>query len=71
MKESEKLLLRVNEAAELASVSRTTAYTLVASGEWPSITIGRSRRVPAHALRAWITKREQEGLEAAGGPIDA
>src|SRR5207249_1018575 len=42
----DKLLLRVEEAAALASVSRTTGYELVASGQWPSVQIGRARRVP-------------------------
>jgi excisionase family DNA binding protein len=60
----EKLLLRVDEAAELASVSRTTGYELVASGQWPSITIGRARRVPLDGLRAWIARQAQEQSEA-------
>ena len=54
----DKLLLRVEEAAALASVSRTTGYELVASGQWPSVQIGRARRVPLDGLREWIeTKR--------------
>ena len=44
----ERLLLRPHEAAEL----RSTVYELIASGAIPSITIGRSRRVPLEALRA-------------------
>lgn len=52
----EKLLLRVSEAAELASVSRTTAYQLIASGEWPVVHIGSARRVPLAALRDWVEK---------------
>ncbi len=50
----ERLLLRVDEAAELASISRALAYRLVATGTWPSVTIGRSRRVPLEGLRAWV-----------------
>lgn len=59
----EKLLLRVSEAAELASVSRTTAYQLIASGEWPVVRIGSARRVPLAGLRAWVEARTQ-GAEA-------
>ena len=55
----EKLLLRITEAAELASVGRATAYELVARGEWPSIAIGRSVRVPLQDLRDWIEDRKR------------
>ena len=50
----EKLLLRVAEAAELASVGRTTAYQLIASGEWPVVRVGSAVRVPLAGLRAWV-----------------
>ncbi len=50
----EKLLLRVAEAAELASVSRTKAYELLACGEWPSVRVGTAVRVPLAGLRAWV-----------------
>lgn len=50
----EKLLLRVTEAAELASVGRTTAYHLIASGAWPVVRIGSAVRVPLAGLRAWV-----------------
>lgn len=53
----ERLLLRISEAAELAGVGRTTAYALVASGEWPSVTIGRAVRVPLAGLREWVAMR--------------
>jgi excisionase family DNA binding protein len=53
----EKLLLTVPEAAVLASVGRSTGYQLVADGEWPSILIGRSVRVPVAGLKAWVEQR--------------
>ena len=37
----DRLLLRVEEAAHLLAISRTKAYALVATGELPSVTIGR------------------------------
>ena len=55
----EKLLVRVTEAAELASVGRARAYELVARGEWPSVVIGRSVRVPLQDLRDWIEQRKR------------
>lgn len=46
----EALLLTVNEAAAVLRVSRSTAYGLVRSGKLKSIEVGRSRRIPRHAL---------------------
>jgi excisionase family DNA binding protein len=57
----EPLLLRVEEAAGLASLGRSKAYEMVASGEWPSVAIGRCRRVPLDGLRRWV---EQQAAEA-------
>ncbi len=63
----EKLLLRVNEAAELASVGRTKAYELISSGAWPVVRVGSAVRVPLAGLRAWVeaqTKAGQTGTES-------
>lgn len=57
----EKLLLRVTEAAELASVSRTTAYELIAAGAWPSVRVGTALRVPLVGLRAWVEAQTMAG----------
>jgi len=32
-------------------------YELIAAGEVPSVTIGRSRRIPVAELRRWIEAR--------------
>ncbi len=64
----EKLLLRVPEAAELASVGRTTAYELIASGAWPVVRVGSAVRVPLAGLRAWVeaqTKAAELGPDPA------
>ncbi len=47
-------LLRINEAAEYAAIGRTVAYRLIGRGDWPTVVIGRSRRVPVKDLDAWI-----------------
>ncbi len=57
----ERLLLRPHEAAELLGLGRSTVYELIASGAIPSITIGRSRRVPLEALRAWVRAQTDAG----------
>ncbi|MFF2144424.1 helix-turn-helix domain-containing protein [Kitasatospora sp. NPDC058190] len=51
--------LTVEEAARRLGVGRTTMYALVASGEVPSVTIGRLRRVPAEALKEYVAARTQ------------
>jgi len=49
-----RMLVRVEEAARLCSISRSRMYELVAAGEVPSLSIGRSRRIPLDGLQAWI-----------------
>ncbi|MFJ5608223.1 helix-turn-helix domain-containing protein [Streptomyces sp. NPDC093221] len=46
--------LTVEEAARRLSVGRTTMYALLTSGEIPSVTIGRLRRIPAEALNEYV-----------------
>lgn len=43
-------LVEVMEAAAWLSVSRSTVYSLMESGELPYVKIGASRRVPKQAL---------------------
>ncbi len=49
-------LLRVEEAAERLGLGRTKAHELVYKGVLPSVTIGRSRRIPVNALQAFVDK---------------
>ena len=55
------LLYTAEEAAELLRLSRSRIYELLASGMLPSLTIGRSRRIPADALRAWVEAQTGTG----------
>lgn len=52
-----KRLIRVSEAAEILSLGRSKAYEMAASGELPTIKVGRSIRVPVEALDPWIHER--------------
>jgi excisionase family DNA binding protein len=54
-------LLRVEEAAKWLGLSRTKAYELVYRGTLPSVTIGRSRRVPMAALVAFVDRLLENG----------
>lgn len=51
------VLLRVSEAARLLSISRSTAYQLVAARAIPTVRIGRSVRIPRKQLDQWINDR--------------
>ena len=50
----DKLLLRPSETAEILGLGKSKTYELIAKGEIPSVKIGRSVRVPADKLRAWV-----------------
>ncbi len=55
---TEKLLLKVEEAAEALSVSVRTLRYLIANGEVaPVVHIGRSLRIPTATLRAFVETR--------------
>jgi excisionase family DNA binding protein len=56
----DRLLLRVEEAAEYLSLGRSKTYQLVATGELPVVRIGRSVRVPAAALRRWVEQQAEQ-----------
>ena len=53
---SDVLLLRPVQVAELLNVSRSKVYELIAAGKLPSVRLegGRLIRVPYKALREWI-----------------
>lgn len=55
--EIKKLLLKPSEAFKAMSIGRSTGYALIASGELPSIRIGRAVRVPVDALKQWVERQ--------------
>jgi excisionase family DNA binding protein len=55
----EHRLLRAEEVAKRLAIGKATAYMLMASGELPTVRIGKSVRVSDSALNAWIEKRTQ------------
>jgi excisionase family DNA binding protein len=50
----EPLLVRVEEAARILSLSRSTIYELLDRGELPSVRCGAARRIPLAALHTWV-----------------
>jgi excisionase family DNA binding protein len=59
------LLLTPEQAFHLIGVGRSHGYKLLASGEIPSLKIGRLRRVPRVALEQWVADSMQTGNLAA------
>ena len=65
MATEDQLLYTPEGAAAKLAQGRTTVYALMASGELRSVKIGRSRRIPAEALREYVTKLLHAGPGAA------
>jgi excisionase family DNA binding protein len=55
----EPLLVRVEEAARMLSLSRSTIYEMLDAGELPSVRHGTARRIPVAALREWVVQHTQ------------
>lgn len=65
MATANRLLFTPEHAADKLDVGRTTVYALMATGELRSVKIGRSRRVPAAALEAYVNRLVGKGSSAA------
>lgn len=61
----QKLLYTPEEAFEALGISRAQGFKMFATGELPSIKIGRLRRIPVEWLQAWVQKQvdEQVGVQ--------
>lgn len=57
---AEVKFLTVAEVAELMRVSKMTVYRLVHSGELTAVRVGRSFRVPEHAVHTYLREAFQE-----------
>ncbi|MCH5674255.1 helix-turn-helix domain-containing protein [Streptomyces gilvus] len=54
-------LLTVPQVMKRLQLGRTTVYDLIRTRQLPSITLGRARRIPTHALTDFIqTRLDQE-----------
>lgn len=56
MSEDTQLLLSPERAADRMDVGRSKIFELMATGELESVRIGRSRRIPLDALKAYIER---------------
>jgi excisionase family DNA binding protein len=62
-KDSDKLLLSVDEAARLLSIGRSHLYDHLLRGSLRSVRIGRSRRIAARDLEAFIEGLLQDSAD--------
>jgi excisionase family DNA binding protein len=60
----QRLLLRIPEVAETLGIGRTKIYEMIATGELPTIRVGRAVRISVSTLQKWVEEREQQGLSA-------
>jgi len=51
-----RVLYRIDEAADLLSVSRSRVYELIRSGQLRTVTVGKSHRVPARSLDEYVAR---------------
>jgi excisionase family DNA binding protein len=51
-----RVLYRIDEAAELLSVSKSRVYELVRSGQLRTVKVGKSHRVPARSLDEYVSR---------------
>ena len=54
-----RILLTIDQAASALEISRSHIYSLLMTGDLPSIKIGRSRRILAGALELWARERQE------------
>ena len=57
------LLLTVSQTARLLNIGSTKVRMLMSSGALHKVHIGRSVRIPAASLQAWLKQCEQREVE--------
>ena len=55
------LLYKPEQAAEALAIGRSAVYEAMRRGELESVLIGRSRRIPAAAVEAYVARLRGEG----------
>ena len=52
------------EVASFLGLGRDKTYALLASGQLPSVKLGRTYRTPRKALEEWLERRATESLSS-------
>ena len=56
----DRVLLRPEEGAEAAGVSRSFFFKLLADGSIRSIKVGRLRRIPLSEIERWVSQQLEQ-----------
>ena len=67
MCDSDRLLLRVEQAAQLAAISRSHAYVMIQTGQWPCVRMNSAVRIPHAWLQRWVDQQIAEWEETRAG----
>lgn len=59
------LLYKPEAAAAALGIGKTKVFELISSGQLETVRIGRSRRIPADALEAYVARLRSSGAPAA------
>ena len=59
--------LNPSQAAQLAGIGRTRVYELMASGDLPSIKLGKRRLIRRQAVLDWLARLESQAVAAGHG----
>ncbi len=54
-----RVLHRPQEVAEMLGISKATVYHLAASGQIPSVRVGKALRISREAIDRWIQDQER------------
>ena len=65
---TDRVLLRVDEAAQMLSLGRSTLYAMAAAGTIPTVRVGRSLRIPREELNRWIDQRTEQAIDLDARP---
>lgn len=55
-------ILTAQDISKILKVSRATAYEIMERDDFPTIRIGRSKRVMAHEFMAWLSNKTDKRL---------
>lgn len=58
---AQPLLVRIEEAARLLCLGRSTVYEMIYKGDIASVKYGSARRIPLAAIEQWIREHTQHG----------
>jgi excisionase family DNA binding protein len=63
VEEQGRLLVRIMEAADLLSLSRTSIYNLIGDGSLEIVHMGKAVRVTMKSIRCWVEKQTAKTSE--------